>query len=340
MKWALRLCVVASAIVVGSGFVQVARKSDDAGWITFSSKLGGFAILMPIVPKEEVQTYNTDVGKLDGHLAIAELGDSAAFIVSYSDFPSAVTQQTAINRILDGARNNLLANKERKLLNERNITLDTYFGRDLTIDTPEGMMITRIYWVTRRLYQLIGITGKTVSPDVDKFLASFKIKSDVSLLTSASGWTEFVSEGGGFTVLMPSRPTEQVMPVPSGTASLDMHVYVSIGQEGIAFIVSYSDLQNAPKDQNELIRTLDGVRNGQLEKAKGKLLSETTLSLNGNQGRELKIDTPVGISTSRIFLVKNRLYQIIVVAPLDVVSSQSAVHDTSNFFGSFRLASR
>lgn len=342
VKRNLRAFVALVAIVLGSGFQQPAGNRGQVVWAVFNSKEGAFAVLMPNKPTQEVQSIDTDLGKMDSHLAMSSHEDREVFIASYTDFPSVVTEQTAIDRILDGARNQLLANVERKLLSETTITLDGHFGRELRIEMPDWSMITRIYWVKRRLYQLIAMTSKDrpAPQDVDRFLASFKIKSDVTTGLQPPAWIDLASEQGGFKLLLPSKPTEQVMPIPSATGSLDVHIYVSLGQEGIAYIASYTDLPSAPGDQSQIIKALDDVRNGQLKNAKGKLLSETSISLDGHPGRELKIETAVGPTVVRIYLVNRRLYQILAVIPQAAAGSEAVARDTAKFLSSFRVIAR
>jgi len=331
------------AVVLASGFQQPAGNRVQAVWSVFNSKEGAFSVLMPNKPVQDVQSTDTDLGKMDSHLAIGSHEDREAFIASYTDFPNVVTEQNAINRILDGARNQLLANGERKLLTETTITLDGYLGRELKIKVPEWSMVTRIYWVKRRLYQLIAMTreDQPAPQDVDKFLASFKLESPLTAsVQQPPAWLEMASEEGGFTVLMPSKPTEQVMPIPSAAGPLDLHIYVSLGQEGIAFIASYSDLPSAPGDQSQIIKALDEVRNGQVKNGKGKLLSEMTISLDGHPGRELKIETAVGPTTGRIYLVNRRLYQVLAVIPEAAAGSEAVARDVAKFLSSFKIVTR
>jgi hypothetical protein len=68
---------------------------------------------------------------------------------------------------------------------------------------------------------------------------------------------------------------------------------------------------------------LDASRDGSVAKVSGKLIREGKLTLMGNPGRELVIET--GSQTGpeirrlqgRLFIVGNRMYQIMVVAPKD-----------------------
>jgi hypothetical protein len=79
---------------------------------------------------------------------------------------------------------------------------------------------------------------------------------------------------------------------------------------------------------------LDGARNGAVEKVKGKLESEEKITMNGFPGRELRIAAPGDLKLSaRIYMVKARLYQTIVVAP----KAKEVAGNTKRFLDSFKF---
>jgi hypothetical protein len=58
-------------------------------------------------------------------------------------------------------------------------------------------------------------------------------------------------------------------------------------------------------------KLLDRLRDSVLAGGKAKLLSETQISLEGHPGRELKVEFPDGIAIARLYVVGNRIYQVI-----------------------------
>lgn len=291
---------------------------------------------MPNKPTQEVEPVETDAGKLDCHMLIGSIDDIEAFIVSYVDFPSISTDRDFINRILDGGRNQLLSKKERKLLSETSITFDGFAGRELAIEERDGQMLIRTYWVRRRLYDLIAIAqkGKQDQANVDRFFTSFKLVGDLAASMPQPSWTEFSLEEGGFSVLMPTKPMQQTIPAAE---SVNVHLYSSLGSNGVGYLASYADLPESLSDQAQTIKALDDARNEQLKASKGRLLSETTITLEGYPGYELKIETATGQMISRVFLVKRRLYQLMGIVPESMVGSESSVQDVGKFFSSFKL---
>src|SRR2546423_834410 len=130
-QYAILLIVLFS--IVGRGSIQSSKVSiatatpqtipdefDFKTWKEFSSAEGRFAILMPGTPKEEIQTNQTDMGQLEIHTFTLQTS-VAVYMAAYTDFPITVHTQELVEKILDGARSNLLANNTRKLLNESTI---------------------------------------------------------------------------------------------------------------------------------------------------------------------------------------------------------------------------
>jgi hypothetical protein len=339
MKTNIRSFIVLAVILLTTGFQHLREEKGKAVWSQFTSKEGAFSVLMPNKPTQAVEPIETELGKLDLHMSIGSIDDTEAFIVSYTDFPSFATDRDFINRILDGGRNQLLSKKERKLLSETSITLDGFAGRELAIDEPGGQILSRIYWVGRRLYQLIAINQKG-RPDqgiVDRFFTSFKLVGDLRASIQQPTWTEFSLEEGGFSVLMPTKPLQQTLPAAE---SVNVHIYLSLGANGTGYLASYADLQDAPADQAQTIKALDDARNGQLKTSKGKLLRETTITIEGYPGRELKIEIATGEMITRILVVKQRLYQLLGIVPESIVGSEGSAQDVAKFLSSFKLTKR
>ena len=130
---------------------------------------------------------------------------------------------------------------------------------------------------------------------------------------------EFKSEAGRFAVMTPVTLEKSTNNLKTEAGPIDLHLFA--GQlDDIAYVVAYSDYppEKAPADYAE--KMLDGARNGSVGNTQGQLVSETKISLTDYPGRELVIETrgedrPPSIVKGRMFMVKNRLYQITVVAP-------------------------
>ncbi len=150
----------------------------------------------------------------------------------------------------------------------------------------------------------------------------------------APTWTEFESTQGGFAVLLPGTPTEHNRTAKTASGSIDAHMFL-VDHGDVAYMVAYSDYPDTMLEERTPKLILDGARDGAVAHAKGKLLSESIVSINEHQGREVHIERVGGkvTITARIFLVGRRLYQVMVLMPKDKASSK----DVKKFLDSFRI---
>jgi len=132
----------------------------------------------------------------------------------------------------------------------------------------------------------------------------------------ASGWLQFSSEEGQFTVLMPGTPSADIVTVGTPFGMLKSHFFV-LGTGTILYYISYVDLPESPQTQEETKAALDKSRDRAL--AKSSLISENDITLDGIPGRELLLDRDGMIQRGRIFYAKQRLYHVIITAPANVV---------------------
>lgn len=164
----------------------------------------------------------------------------------------------------------------------------------------------------------------------------------VALALSGCGpkeWTEFSSGPGNFSVLLPGTPEEQTQSVDTPAGSIDIHMFL-LDQGSSAFMVGYSDYPESLIAQADPMLLLDGARDGAVGNVGGTMRSERELTLNSNPGREIKFDVPDssdlpggGYAVARLYLVQNRLYQVIGMAKKDV-----SEEEIIKFLDSFTLA--
>jgi hypothetical protein len=127
---------------------------------------------------------------------------------------------------------------------------------------------------------------------------------------------EFRSEAGGFSVMVPVVLTEAMHQVES-ERKVDMHQLR--GERGkTTYYVTYAD--HPEMERNERKGTLDYFCNGTVAAMNGRLAMQTNISLDGNPGRELVIEVKDSDGQdltlkARLFLVKARLYEVMVLAP-------------------------
>ncbi len=144
----------------------------------FSSKDGGFSILLPGKPEFETQTVDTEVGKILMNMYGVE-NKRMAYLISYSDYNIEDIELIGvkeIEEILDGVRDGQVGDNG-KLISEKSIQLDNYSGREIVFSNEEGTIRSRIFLVKNRLYQVLVVSNdnKVNTEEVNKILNSFKL---------------------------------------------------------------------------------------------------------------------------------------------------------------------
>ncbi|MBC7798616.1 MAG: hypothetical protein H7Z37_17230 [Pyrinomonadaceae bacterium] len=148
---------------------------------------------------------------------------------------------------------------------------------------------------------------------------------------------EFKSEAGRFSINAPGDMKEQTQDVPSAAGNLKMVTHTAdLGNR--AFLVSYNDY---PEDVNSIgaQELLDEVQKGAVGGIGGTITSEKNIEMNGNPGKEYVANIVIpkgggdGVAKSHIYLVKNRLYQVLVIAK----KSEANSSDVDKFLNSFKI---
>ena len=115
-----------------------------------------------------------------------------------------------------------------------------------------------------------------------------------------------------FSVLLPSEPKKVVNHMNTNAGVIDMVSY-QIGACDIFYAVAICDYPKEVIANSEPSTMLDSARNGAVSHMYGHLESEEIIEQNGFPGREFRIEAKGGIVVrARIYLVKSRLYQVMV----------------------------
>lgn len=148
----------------------------------------------------------------------------------------------------------------------------------------------------------------------------------------AQNWREHRPEGAGYVVEMPTEPKISSQNVPTKLG--DIKVYIAVSEVGpLAFVTMFS---RYPEDYVKSLSAdsiLDGGRNGAVANAKGKLRSETAVTISNFPGREIVIDAPSGqVMMLRYFLAGVTLAQAIAGGPAGAENNA----DVRRFLNSLR----
>ena len=142
----------------------------------------------------------------------------------------------------------------------------------------------------------------------------------------AKKWTRFSSPEGRFTVLMPGQPSLAT------SSDKSEHSY-SVRTKGADYYIEYYDNSGNPKLSAE--QMMDIPRTAVMTGQNVKMLSDRRIDFNGYPGRELKFGVYGGemIHWVRVYVVGDRTYTMMIVAP----ASMEASAEAEKFFSSFEL---
>ncbi len=148
---------------------------------------------------------------------------------------------------------------------------------------------------------------------------------------------EFASEDGSFTVQTPITLDKDSQSVDTAVGPIEIHTFTAEDRNA-AYVVAYSDYPAEMVAQTDPETLLSGSRDGAVQNVGGTLVSEDTIDLNGNPGRDLVIDAKTDTGeeatvNARLYLFENRLYQILVVVP----KGEEDGVDVDGFLDSFNV---
>ena len=150
-------------------------------------------------------------------------------------------------------------------------------------------------------------------------------------------WETFTSKEGKFSISLPGKPTEQKQQAPSALGQLDVHLFSVEPAADRAYVVSYTDYPDGSVTKENRDRVLDATTRGVVKSLKGRLVSETRISIGKDEspGREVLIELPGKASfyRGRVYAVKDRLFQAVLMGPEDFVQGKKA----DEYFASFKL---
>ncbi len=188
-----------------------------ASWQEFTSKEGGFAVLVP-GSATPGKTNDAKMGVELNEIVAKPSKSGPTYTVQYADL-----REKPINEYLylSWLKYNLLDSmKDAKLAEEQEIKLGSHTGKQLTLDLPDDQrLVRRMYLVDHRVYLVTAQHPRTTGAEVDKFLDSFKITADPPKLaatkpTEPAPATQ-IAKGPGSTMFFLPKATEKAAPVPT-----------------------------------------------------------------------------------------------------------------------------
>lgn len=149
-------------------------------------------------------------------------------------------------------------------------------------------------------------------------------------------WKEFTSDEGGFSVLMPDKPTPDTVTVLTPKGFRESHTFSYSDENLNDYLVAYSKFRETATKEIDYDEVLDKVQKGILIADEGRVRSKIALDLDGYPGRELTIEHNDGsIKTHRFYLVGDYFYQLSV----EIKKAELRSVNSERFLDSFRLVS-
>lgn len=132
---------------------------------------------------------------------------------------------------------------------------------------------------------------------------------------------KFVSEAGRFSVNLPKDEAEIETKFDKDDGETGGEMFTWSLEEGV-LVIHYVDMTEFdPKTEEDYAGVATGARLG-LD-TDSKILSERTITLNGNRGHEIVFESSIGKNIMRIVPVKNRLYALMFLSYAEVPDSVS-----------------
>ena len=137
-------------------------------WIRFEPQNGGFVIMMPDKPKEDVDVKDA----FTTHLFTVSAG-KAVYLVGFGDYAASVKLDP--QKELEANRDNFNKGLKATLLTSSAYNMDGRLGLEFTSETTSADLKSRVFIVGNRVIQLATLVakGSNEQPNVDKFLDSF-----------------------------------------------------------------------------------------------------------------------------------------------------------------------
>lgn len=153
------------------------------------------------------------------------------------------------------------------------------------------------------------------------------------LAAQAPEFKLYASTDGRFKVLMPGAVKTDTTEVKTETGQATVTIDSVELRGGTAFLVSFVDAPESVAKQPANKR-FDKVRDA-IKGTDGKVLEEKSLTVGIEKfpARDVLIEKPTGCIRNRVVIAGNRLYQVMVQGPKDVVTSPSA----DRFLNSFEV---
>ena len=274
-------------------FLAVAALGQKPDWKDYAYPEDGFTISSPFKPTFEKKPIDTDLGKMEMHTylvdigTLGDLGLSVNDIRKFGDLPA--------RELLQAAKNGSVTQVKGMLISEKEISLEGAPGIEYEMETAGDHSLMRCYYVNGRTITLVSEAKK----GIPLFSGTERLFSSLRFIPA---WKEYKYSDDGFAISGPSKPALQNKTID--TPEVQSHVYIiAIGDDMAAVgITSYGKGTKISPPE-----ALQRAKNGLLQSVNGNLVSEKEVSLENNLGIEFELESEIYHARARYYLVNNKL---------------------------------
>ena len=164
----------AAAFLILLVLLSTASAQTDQPWIRLAPENTGFAVMLPAKPEEQVNTKENFSSRLFTLLTKDGATPRAFYLMGWGEYAPSVKLNTQAE--LEANRDNFI--KEipgMRLLGTQKISLDGRPGIEFTGESNQASVVSRVYVVGNRVYQLAVMVSKGMEEkqNMNKFFDSF-----------------------------------------------------------------------------------------------------------------------------------------------------------------------
>lgn len=149
-------------------------------------------------------------------------------------------------------------------------------------------------------------------------------------VVDSSGWVQFTSDAGRFSVLMPEIPKDQAETTQSEHGPYTTHLFV-VRDDVSVYLIGWVDYD--PKFNFHRQSEMEANRDNFVKDIKATLVSSRLLTLDGYPALEFTAETDDRVFKSRVYMVGRRPYQLVIGSPKGMDNSVTL----KRFFNSFKV---
>ncbi len=302
------------------------EKADENLWVNFTNEENGYAVDLPSNPFPN-----------------KSMTDKGINIYLYPDIASGLTYMTmtffmpmeikkgAESKMFKASIDNMLKEKNSKLLKSNVSTFNGYPSFDFEIYTPsdqmysKGKMILRnkiYYMVFAGSYKRESLNG----PDAEKYFKSFQF-----INFKNPGWKDYISQAGAYKVSVPFTMTEIKNDVDADSNQISIAM-ASDPNEELAFGASYVNFKRGFYIFDDSLYFASAVERMAASRG-GSIDTIADIEIAGYPGKDFTVAVEGFFIRGRIVMRGSRPYTYFVIGDKKKVAGESS----TNFLESFRF---